>query len=233
MVAIGLLGLWLHRGVLERRFRWAFALLALVGIGSMAFHATLRFELQMLDELPMLYLVLSIVYILGESRPAPRWGPVFPAMLLAYAAIATALCTLTRGQMQFIAFQISFGALELGCLARTYFLYRRSQDPSIRQLFRLGMGAYALGVSVWFVDTRFCEWVSPWKLHAAWHVLVSAGFYALLLVIAFHRLEVLGRRPALRWRSGIPRILLGHAATDTPLDRPVSAAVREVSQLGS
>src|SRR5947209_6342934 len=61
MLAAGLAGLWLHRRVLERRFMLAFVALAVVGAGSIAFHATLLFQMQMLDELPMLYLALILV----------------------------------------------------------------------------------------------------------------------------------------------------------------------------
>src|SRR5690606_6161248 len=68
MVAFGTAGIALHRGVLPRRYLAAFALLVLVGLGSVAFHATLRFELQLLDELPMLWLVLLVTWILFAER---------------------------------------------------------------------------------------------------------------------------------------------------------------------
>jgi dihydroceramidase len=55
------------------------------------------------------------------------------------------------------------------------------------------MGAYLLGIVVWFCDLRFCAQLGTWlprhgipnpQLHAWWHVLVACGFYALLLFIA-------------------------------------------------
>ncbi|MEZ0310905.1 MAG: ceramidase domain-containing protein [Myxococcota bacterium] len=174
MVVAGLLGLLRHRE-LAGRYRVAFSLLVLVGLGSIAFHASLRFGTQLLDELPMVYLVLVIVYVLTGARR--RW----PFALV--AAVMTALASGTRGQVQFYVFQIGFGAMELFALAKTYLLQRRAAAP-IRKLYRYGMLAYAVAVTVWFIDIRFCGTVGDLKLHALWHVLVSAGFYALLLVIA-------------------------------------------------
>ena len=85
MVVAGLVGLSLRRHC-ARKFRFAFGLLALVGLGSVAFHGTLRFELQMLDELPMLYLVTWLVWLLVETGPAPRLGRWFPAALVGLRA---------------------------------------------------------------------------------------------------------------------------------------------------
>lgn len=215
IVGAGLLGLLLHRGVLERRFLLAFALLALVGAGSVAFHATLLFELQLLDELPMLYLVLLIVWILVEDGPVPRLGRVFPAALVSWGALLTVLNAFASGDVQFWLFQLSFGSLELFSLACVYRLHRRSANGPARRLFRLGMGAYAAGIAAWFVDIRFCEQLgSGPQLHAVWHVLVSAGFYALLLVIALHRSERTGRTLVLRW-SPVPA-LVSPAAQPAP-----------------
>src|SRR5262249_21282825 len=67
MVIAGLVGACTRRFATEVRI--AFGLLILVGLGSIAFHATLRFELQMLDELPMLYLVTWLVWLLVETGP--------------------------------------------------------------------------------------------------------------------------------------------------------------------
>ena len=193
MVLAGALGCWLNRRALPRRFLAAYGLLMVVGFGSIAFHATLRFELQMLDELPMLYLVTFIVYLLVERGPIRRFGAWFPWGLVGYDVFLTILCTVSRGRLEFWVFQLSFGSLELWSLWRVFRIYRGSKSLAQRRLFRLGMGAYLLGIVVWFCDLRFCAELGTWlplhgipnpQLHAWWHVLVAGGFYGLLLFIA-------------------------------------------------
>jgi dihydroceramidase len=68
------------------------------------------------------------------------------------------------------------------------------------------MGAYALGITFWFLDYRWCPLfnerlpalgVPNPQLHAGWHVLVSCGFYCLLMVVARTRRALLvGGAPA-------------------------------------
>jgi dihydroceramidase len=222
MVAVGVLGVWLHRRTLEGRFLLAFFVVAIVGVGSIGFHATLRFELQMLDELPMLYSALVMVYILVESGPRRRFGAWFPTLLVAHAALVTSLSAFTRGTLQFYLFQLSFGSMELFALVRVYALQRRSRDRSVRTLYRVGMSAYALAIVLWFVDLKLCAIVGGWlpahgfanpQFHAWWHVLVSVGLYLLTLVVAHHRLTVLGARPQVRLAGGwLPYVVRGLAA---------------------
>lgn len=213
IVAAGVIGVWLHRRSLERRFLLCFASVALVGLGSIAFHATLRFELQMLDELPMLYSAIIMVYILVEnrvrqSRPERRLGAWFPWALAAHAVLVTTLTALSRGRLQFYLFQVSFGSMELFSLVGVYLLQRRAEAP-VRSLFRWGMAAYLVAIVLWSIDIGACPLVSHWlpfnpQLHAGWHVLVSFGFYALLLVAASVRLARLGRAPVVHWYGVIP-----------------------------
>jgi dihydroceramidase len=214
IVAAGLLGIWLHRRLLEARFLLCFASVALVGLGSIAFHATLRFELQMADELPMLYSAVIMVYILLENRRERRFGAWFPLALAAHATLVTALTALSRGPLQFYLFHLSFGSLETFSLVGVYLLQRRHAVPAARRLFRTGMAAYLLGIVSWFIDLRFCPLLSERlpalgafnpQLHAVWHVLVSTGFYCLLLVSAHARLEQRGQTPEIiRQLSLIP-----------------------------
>jgi dihydroceramidase len=196
MVTAGLMGLFSRR--FAKEIRLAFALLVLVGLGSVAFHATLRFELQMLDELPMLYLVTWLVWLLVENGPERRLGRWFPALLVGYVLLATAGATLNRGDAQFLAFHISFGALEIFCLLRVTWLALRPENRAVRRRFAVGLAAYVTGIAVWFVDLKACHWVSVTlpahglpnpELHAWWHVLVSGGFFLLLGVISFDRVR--------------------------------------------
>lgn len=229
MVAAGLIGWWLHRRTLERRFLLAFFAVAVVGVGSIAFHATLQFQLQMLDELPMLYSALVMVYILVEDRPHPRFGRWFPALLVCHGVLVTSLSAFTRGTLQFYLFQLSFGSMELFALWRVYVIHRRSRDPSLRGLYRAGMGAYAAAIVLWFVDLEGCAFVGGWlpahgvpnpQFHAWWHVLVSTGLYLLTLVVAHHRLSVLGRRPRLRLAGGwLPYVAAASAGADQGSNR--------------
>jgi dihydroceramidase len=187
MVVAGVVGLSLRRFAGE--VRAAFALLALVGLGSIAFHGTLRFGLQMLDELPMLYLVTWLVWLLVETGPGRRLGAWFPAALVGYVLLATAGATLTRGDAQFLAFHLSFGALEIFCLLRVTWLALQPENARVRRVFVLGLLAYATGIAIWFVDLKACRRVSGLELHAWWHVLVSLGFFLLLSVVSFDRLR--------------------------------------------
>ena len=91
---------------------------------------------------------------------------------------------------------MSFGALELFCLGRVSWLALRPENRTVRRPYLLGLGAYATGIAVWFVDLRACPWVSVTlpahgipnpQLHAWWHGLVSAGFFLLLGVVSFDR----------------------------------------------
>ena len=218
MLLVGVLGALWHRRVLESRFIVVFSSVALVGIGSLAFHGTLLFELQMLDELPMLYTAALLVYIVLEDQPERRFGSWFPAILVGYAVVATCGAAFMRGQAQFWSFQVSFAGLEFYGLYRTLLIHRRSLDRTQRRIFRAGICLYLGAIVLWFIDLRFCSplvnvtrrlGVPNPELHAWWHVLVSAGLYCMVLVIAFDRCRVLGRHP--RWRSrllGVPVIEL-------------------------
>jgi dihydroceramidase len=215
MVIAGALGVFLHRRVFDVRTRWAFGLLALVGVGSIAFHGTLRFEFQILDELPMLYLVSLMAYLILEPGPTARFGVALPIALVCYAMFATAADAFTRGRFQFFAFQIVFGGLEMFCLFRVYLLSRQPGNEAVRSLFRAGVVFYVVGILLWFIDLRFCSFVSVGlakfgipnpQLHAWWHVLVSCGFYLLLLVVGYDRLRRRGASPSLSYRGRLPSV---------------------------
>jgi len=55
---------------IETRFGLAFGLMALVGFGSFAFHATLRRYAQALDELPMVYAAIALTYNSIDYQPS-------------------------------------------------------------------------------------------------------------------------------------------------------------------
>jgi len=210
MVIVGGVGAWLHRTVLEARFILALLIVVVVGIGSIAFHATLRFEHQMLDELPMLYSALVMLYILVENRAQRRFGMWFPAALVVWAAIVTALSSQTRGPAQFWAFQLSFTPLEFFALYRVYRLQRVSSVPSVRRVFRTGMACYLTAMTLWFVDFRACGFLQSLpaygipnpQFHAFWHLFVSFGLYLLVIVIAAERVRVLGQPFVIHYKWG-------------------------------
>jgi dihydroceramidase len=212
MVAAGTVGIWLHRRVLEARFLLAFGMVIVVGIGSVAFHGSLRFELQLLDELPMLYSALVLVFILLENQAQRRFGAWFPLLLTAHALLVTYLTASTRGTLQFYLFQTSFITLEAFALYRVYQIYRKSSEPELRKIYRLGMALYAAAVVAWLCDLKACSFLNVTlpavgipnpQLHAVWHVLVSAGLYLLVLSVALDRLRVLGQNSVLRYFANV------------------------------
>ena len=224
MCFVGILGYYLQKDFLETRFVVALSMITIVGLGSFAFHATLKQPMQMLDEVPMLWDALSLTYILLENEHAKLYhGAWFPVFLVFYGVGASVLVAFTSGLMQFVAFHVSFALLEFFCLYRIYSLKKEfSGEKKMNQIADVGFYTFCAALFCWQLDINFCKTLShlPFgipnpQFHSWWHVLVSIGLYDLTTFIVYRRQEVLFKagkiktRPTVRWfLRSIPYVIL-------------------------
>ncbi|ORX90865.1 alkaline phytoceramidase family protein, partial [Basidiobolus meristosporus CBS 931.73] len=214
MVVIGELGAWLHPKS-EFRYRLAFRLISVVGWGSLLFHGTLKYETQMLDELPMCWTAAVLFYCLVKNK-YPNVSGWFPIILGVYTALVTAVVSLFSGKVQFYFFHFTFASLELtdGAMILKIYLSKRHGSPTVKRLFELGIGMYVSAMLIWFTDFNFCRYLNghvaaalgnstilPFnpQFHAVWHAMVSAGLYCLCLLILVDRQETLGHKAKLHY----------------------------------
>lgn len=189
------------------------ASLLAVGVGSVAFHATLQKEHQSLDEVPMLWLATIANYCLIVQRRTRRglgddmtthqdgtakstkWDPWLPATMAVYAALVSVLQFFSEGLWQPIVFHISFATAEIIFLALSWVQSRRALDPRHRAMFNRAFALYGAGIACWATDIHACSSLQgmPYgfpnpQLHAWWHVLVATASYLLIIACATTRL---------------------------------------------
>ncbi|RWS25871.1 alkaline ceramidase 3-like isoform X2 [Leptotrombidium deliense] len=93
----------------DNRISISFALLILVGIGTSMFHITLKYEMQLLDELPMVWGTLYVVYILASiAIPQLEQSSLFKVLLTVYGIITTTVYLVIQLP---VFHQTSFGIL--------------------------------------------------------------------------------------------------------------------------
>ncbi len=97
------------------RFLVPYAILILVGSGSTIFHATLTYWGQALDELTMVYMALTCVFLGFELDPRALRRPWLAPFLTALAAAFTVAYFTLRGSSYFVFFVVIFGALSTHC----------------------------------------------------------------------------------------------------------------------
>ncbi|KAI8872852.1 alkaline phytoceramidase [Ramicandelaber brevisporus] len=197
---------------LERRFYLCHLALMLVGFGSSAFHATLRTQEQMYDEVPMILGSAFILYsILSMKTPRGQtnWG---------YIVILTAVCS---GLMvnyfmvdNAIVFQVSYGALVvliqvLGMRTIMYLEdvtgnpeaaahFEKCKDAA-KSLFIRAIFTYVLGYGLWNIDMNFCDHLiairekvglpfsALFQFHLWWHLLTGLGTYSCTTILQYVR----------------------------------------------
>ena len=107
--------MFVHRGVLETRYHLAYLMIAIVGMGSVAFHGTLHRNCQMLDEVPMLWSAAITLFIILENE-SPKGqhsvGNWLPALLFSFCFITTWLNIFSDGDLQFYLFHFTFGTCD-------------------------------------------------------------------------------------------------------------------------
>ena len=167
MVMCGLCGVYFHYNkYFEKRYLFSFASVAVVGIGSAAFHGTLLFTLQMLDELPMIYSALIMTYIMIEQHNmTPKYSPYLPIALIVHGLLVTALVAspalapeYASPLLQFAMFHISFAVLETFLLTRAYQLYKKEKrNDEGRRLFERGITLWLTALGCWVLDYFGCD----------------------------------------------------------------------------
>lgn len=178
----------------ERRFVYCHFLVLIVGLGSWAFHMTLLYEMQLFDELPMVWGTCVLVYCLSEVQKIPVKGqfsnlPLF-IFLASFAILFTALYLLWP---QPVFQHVSYGVLVLTSYALEIRLLRIKGCQICKKLFILSTTIYLFGFLLWNIDNLFCNNLRSMRmkipsafdpltqLHGWWHCLAGYGTYLQVL----------------------------------------------------
>ncbi|CAM6094550.1 unnamed protein product [Calypogeia fissa] len=128
-----------------QRFEKRFSVLHLssitIAIGSIVFHATLKYSQQQCDETPMVWLMLLYIYVLYS--PDWHYTSTMPTFLVIYGT-AYATC---HWLFHFVlVYQLHFIFLCLLCLPRMYKYYIYTTEVSARRLGHMYLISISLGV---------------------------------------------------------------------------------------
>ncbi|CCA66887.1 hypothetical protein PIIN_11719 [Serendipita indica DSM 11827] len=172
----------------QKRYAFCHAMIAFIGLGSFAFHATLLWHAQvLLDELPMIYASFQAIYcILLEGRPSSSLSPKIICTVL--PALFTALYIAYPNP---IFHQVVYGALQLFITYRMQAILKRfPPDSKLKKdcthLLKTGTVLTLLAFTIWNMDNLLCEDITAWREsvgslgvlsqgHAWWHLLVACG----------------------------------------------------------
>ncbi|ETO29984.1 hypothetical protein RFI_07136 [Reticulomyxa filosa] len=200
----------------EIKFHWCFLSLAIVGVGSTAFHGTLRFHAQLLDELPMLVTSFSCLYALLEMKTPPEKRANF--FLLFSLVCICSVIEVTRypffflKSVTFVNFPLkkyfkklifSYVILKLwyiflfsyAIVVATVTLYTLVNLGDLsKKLFIAACLCYYGGWTLWILDQIYCEKVQPYHFHSFWHLGAGYGTYCWILGLVSMRQDFLKKQ---------------------------------------
>ena len=151
-----------------------YLILFLVGVGSVLFHAMLTVESQMLDEIPMIFLVVQLLANTVELTSAIKI--IMYAITTIYSVFI--YNTASIPQLQFMLFQ--FTIISSGCIIFFTLLRIAFKSNAAFTRFSKGSTFFLLGWTFWLVDFFLCstlkETINP-QFHAWWHIFSAIGIY--------------------------------------------------------
>jgi dihydroceramidase len=192
----------------EKRFLLAYFILFLIGAGSAGLHGTLHWFFQSSDELPMLYLINSLNFII-EEYDAPMGKPKHPHLVSLLVGISV-LNTLVyyRYQDMYMIFLATFALSNARLdykLLRVLYSDIRKKDKVATKIGLIAFVTYALlAFPIWVVDMLQCERVlnvadqlpgifKGMTLHVFWHIFAAHGAYCTIVSLACCRMAALDR----------------------------------------
>jgi dihydroceramidase len=164
-----------------------------IGLGSAAFHGTLTFLGQQMDELPMIYYLLGCAYVVNhDSFATPRLRNSMITFLVLYGIVYSAIHIATKATT---VFQVHFGFLLAIILTRVAYKFRKltlgdDVKKIVLQFVVCGLTAFGF----WLLDYHGCEFLSndknilfnPKKMisgHVLWHILMGYAAYTSIVML--------------------------------------------------
>jgi len=211
---------------LPTRYPIGFLGIAAVGLGSFAFHASLLYEAQLADELPMILVASYSLFILSDSRKGFNFDAghgVIP--LVAFNTLFPVSYAIYRNP---VYHQVVFATLVVTSILRTLYLMRsdisKNVPPVVKskmsKIYRTGLLTFLTGFAIWNVDNIYCGTLTEWKRtvgwplafllegHSWWHALTALGAYLMMLGTTYLSLSIKDSHTnfAIGWKLGLPSI---------------------------
>lgn len=177
----------------------------IIGLGSMAFHTTLKYSMQLADELPMIYTVCILSYAAFSYGRSTKVKTTVALALVGTASFITAYYLYAKDP---VFHQVAYGILVLSTTSRGFYAMERQLKPALqkripaqvdehmrtmRRLAWSGILMFLLGFIIWNLDNIFCHhlistrnsillpWAAVLEGHAWWHILTGLGAYHMIL----------------------------------------------------
>ncbi|KAF3917063.1 hypothetical protein ABW20_dc0100270 [Dactylellina cionopaga] len=178
-------------------FALCFISYGIIGIGSILFHGTLKYSMQLVDECAMIYTALTMCFAtFSHGRSTPM-----QAVVLAICAGTGLGITLIYHYLKNPLFhQNAFAIIMITLLLRSMWMMEtriRQKDSVVtNQMWKMvlwGTCVFLAGFGVWNLDNIYCQQLRGWRrtvgmpwgfvseLHAWWHLLTGMGSYILLV----------------------------------------------------
>jgi dihydroceramidase len=238
----GLLGLWqtttpsTATGPLQEwRVKLSCIILILTGLGSCCLHGTLHWFFQSSDELPMIYLTLSLLYTCAEVDAVPgkqNYPWLAPGLIL--TAVGNTIVYFTFQDLWWV-FLLTFISASTATIGWMFYLVFLSSIASARErlvvqrTFKAGAISYMfVGGTSWVLDMLYCDkgvlefadTVMPGYLrgltpHVLWHFAAGHGAYCGIINLACIRCLALGIPFSVKFFAGcLPLIQQHHHPKD-------------------
>lgn len=215
---IGLIGLFYGNPTREHCVAVMYLVLAGIGFGSAALHATLHWIPQSSDEVPMLWQILSflhMMYVIEMGDKKQSYSNIAGMLYFVITAVQTVMYY--KYQKTYAIFIVSFIIYSVVVIIGSYRMVNNAKsasDKAIRWiLWKWAFLSYAVfGAGLWIVDMNACDFLTPYyntyffgcTLHVLWHIFAGMGSYLIATCMVATRLQQLGKIAKLKWLLFLP-----------------------------
>ncbi|KAL1960951.1 hypothetical protein VTO42DRAFT_4839 [Malbranchea cinnamomea] len=170
--------------------------LIIVGIGSAMYHASLKYALQLVDDLSMLLGAgIMFHYVLTINSGAKARFNLFVVITLVLSLAVWAHIQLGDSALH----QVVFGSMVVTVGVKTFVLMRqlvsdRAMRSKLRKLGKAGYLTLIAAYGLWLIDVFACSYLRKlrrvvglplawiFELHGWWHILTAVGVYIYMVI---------------------------------------------------